>query len=138
MQADPPDTPHRQEITAQEIAESGVNTVSLGSHDGAVFQPLHATRIVKIYPIQEYEMEALNDLGGNATLWTSIGSSALALVAGCVWTMIDAPKETKTNTGAIGFTILCAIIAIAAFYIADKYRGKKKTRLDKILSECKM
>lgn len=104
-----------------------------------MFMPLHVGRKVKIYPIQEHELESLNDLSGNTTLWTSIGSSAVVVVIGCVWDMLQASQETPKppfNQATLAFTILCAVIGVVSFIVAHNYNRRKKTRLEKILSEC--
>lgn len=101
-----------------------------------MFMPLHVGRKVKIYPIQEHELESLNDLDSNYTLWSSIGTTGIGLVAGFAWSILQTPDGTKTSAGAIWFTLLCAAISIASFMIAKRYKIRKGTRLEKILSEC--
>jgi len=92
------------------------------------------SRIVKTYPIQEHELLALDDLGRNSTLWTAIGSAALALVGSCGWSMLQSPDSI--STGAKGFAALLLFVSAASFIISRLYGKRRKSRLEKIMNEC--
>lgn len=81
---------------------------------GAMYHAMHVSRTVKTYPIQEHELYALDDLGGNATLWAAIGSATTALFASCVWDMIQMQPPAHVTAGAKGFAALLFVVSILA------------------------
>jgi hypothetical protein len=103
---------------------------------GAMYHPLHVSRTVKTYPIQEHELLALDDLGRNSTLWTAIGSASLALFAGCIWDMIQMQPPAAASTGAQGFALLLLGVSVVAFWMGRSYGKKRESRLEKIMKEC--
>ena len=119
----------------QQIVTSDENvSVSVEPHGGAIYHALHVSRTVKTYPIQEHELLALDDLGRNSTLWTAIGAATLALVASCVWSMLQ--NSDKVTPGAEGFAALLFFVSVASFLIGCSYGKRRKSRLEKIMTEC--
>jgi len=91
---------------------------------------------VKTYPIQEHELYALDDLGRNSTLWTAISAGAFAILASCVWSMIQLQPPATLSKGEIGFMVLLAVVSVVSFLIGRSYGKKRKSRLEKIMNEC--
>ena len=131
MATEPPGTPSKIVPSEKENV-----IVSVEPHSGAIYHALHVSRTVRTYPIQEHELYALDDLGGNSTLWTAIGSAASALFVSCVWTMICTQPPATTTNAEKGFALLLLVVAFGAFIIGASYRKKRKSRLEKIMSEC--
>ena len=101
-----------------------------------MYHALHVSRTVKTYPIQEHELYALDDLGRNSTLWTDIGSASMALLASCVWDMIQQQPPVPISNGEKGFMALLLFVAVAAFVMGGAYGRRRKSRLQKIMTEC--
>ena len=117
-----------------EPAAEGAASVRIESHIGAMYHALHVSRTVKTYPIQEHELLALDDLGRNSTLWTSIGAATLALFGSCIWSTLQNPD--KVTPGAEGFAALLFFVSMASFIIGCSYGKRRKSRLEKIMAEC--
>jgi hypothetical protein len=129
-----PETASSQEriVTSEEKSVS----VSVEAPTGAMYHALHVSRTVKTYPIQEHELYALDDLGRNATLWTAISAGGFALLASCVWSMIQLQPPAKISNGEVGFMVLLAVVTVVSFLIGKSYGKKRKSRLEKIMNEC--
>lgn len=102
---------------------------------GAIYEPIHAKREVTVYPIQEHELKTLTVLNTQVSLWCSIGSVAIALLASCVWDMTMASAGFAFSRGAIGFVVICAVVASTSFYLAWKFKKDRNDELLKIKSE---
>lgn len=111
-------------------------SVSVESQTGAMYHALHVSRTVKTYPIQEHELLALDDLGRNSTLWTAISAGAIAVLASCVWSMIQLQAPATVSYGEKGFMLLLAVVSIVSFMIGRSYSKRRKSRLEKIMNEC--
>jgi hypothetical protein len=125
-----PDSPSPKVVTKSETS------VSVESHEGAMYHALHVSRTVKTYPIQEHELYALDDLGGNSTLWAAICSASVTLLVSCVWGMLQTRPPNVISNGEKGFIALLAVIAVVSFLFSRSYSKKRKTRLERIMSEC--
>ena len=129
-----PNNPETVPPEKQLVASDSVRVTTESPGGGAIYHALHVSRTVKTYPIQEHELSALDDLGRNSTLWTAIGSASLALLASCVWDMLHA--STPASDGEKGFMVLLAVVSIASFWMGGAYGRRRKSRLEKIMSEC--
>lgn len=109
-------------------------TVQVQTESGAVYRAIHVSRTVKTYPIQEHELDSLDDLGRNSTLWTSIGWGALAFLANCVWSSVQSPS--LPSMGQAAFMLLLLAVGIVALIVGSRYAKRRKSRLAKIMEEC--
>lgn len=134
MATDPPAVPSQKSLVVP--AEAKSVTVVESHEGGAMYHPLHVNRTVKTYPIQEHELSALDDLGGNSTLWAAICSASVTLLASCIWGMLQIRPPNEISNGEKGFMALLAVIAVVSFFISRSYAKKRKTRLERIMSEC--
>lgn len=103
--------------------------------EGALYQPLYTKRSVKTYAIQEHELDSLDDMVGNSKLWTSIGTGTASFAASCAWGMSQA--STASSNGSKAFVALLFVVSAASFYKGHLYDKSRKTRLEKIIAQCK-
>ena len=109
---------------------------SSGKERGAYFSPVHAERIVKVYPILETEMKSLGLLNTLATTLFSIGTGLLTF---CVGLHFDISIESGPTTAArnevhlaYAICITLGVLALIGASVAACYRHSE---LAKILSE---
>ena len=100
---------------------------------GAVYEPVHGTRKVKIYPIQEHELNTISICNSQVTLWSSVASAFIALIAACVWDLVT--SEIPDKTTAFTFIVACAIVSLVSIIIASYYWHQKRNELDQIKKE---
>jgi hypothetical protein len=115
-------------------AENTEITIS-PSQPGAVYKSIHTTRAVRIYPIQEHELENLADLASDNTLWSSISAAALILIIERAWDWIVMPKGQEISPSAIGLMIFASLVCIYGWIKAWSARRTIRQRLTKIESE---
>jgi len=106
------------------------------SRPGAVYHPLHVKRMVKIYPIQEHELHALQNLSAEKTLWSSVASGALALLLGCLWEWSQLPKGASLGKESTLLLVITSSVAVFGFMKAELNKREAKVRLKKLLEEC--
>lgn len=107
--------------------------ISIETPAGAVYQPLHVGRKVKIYPIQEHELNTIGVHNSQVALWSSIGTSAVVLIVSCIWDEIQ--NSEPVSGGAVGFMILCGLAALVSGVLAWRANSAKKSQLQAILEE---
>lgn len=138
-----------ESVSSAVISGTNLSTPS----NGTVFSVVNTTRYVKMYPIAEHEMEALDDSDENTAKWDAIKSGSFMLGVGCVWSVVQtwshAPSaisfsltspSTWSYPGSIGesaFIVICFVISWHAYKEAERYRKQKKTRSDKIKAQSK-
>jgi hypothetical protein len=88
---------------------------------------------VNTYSIQGRELDAINGLGMNALLWTSIGSVAASQVVTCVWSSIQ--SAASVSGSSLGFYLLCLGVACVAFLKAYRCESRKSARIETILAK---
>lgn len=124
----------KQDPSERVLPVSEPQSLITTSQGGAIFQPVHAKRMVKIYPIQEHELLALDDLGRHSTLWTAIGTGALSFSASCFWSMSQNASSSEPAPKALAWLLL--VISFASFIAGFSYGKRRKSRLEKIIAEC--
>jgi hypothetical protein len=88
------------------------STIAVAERGGSKFLSIHVERSVKIYPVQENELEAFTSLNITATTAFSLSASFLFFGAGTLVNhlLVDAPQA-----GALGLLLVieigCAVLA---------------------------
>lgn len=102
----------------------------------AIYRPLHVERHVTIYPIQEHELESLEDTNKNSAVWASIATGAFTLLLGCVWDCIS--SDAVKPLPATFFMVCCIAVMGIGTYLSWSYRVRINERLAKIRSESRI
>lgn len=105
------------------------------STGGCHFITVHSSRKVTIYPIQDHELESLDDASGSNTLWNSIGAFFVALFGAGVYDALGRDEKNPMLIGQKGFLGFCFLVSIFSFFQAWVYRKKRKGRLQAIKDE---
>jgi len=102
--------------------------------EGALHTPLYVERQVKIYPIQENELETISLLNTGVSLFCSFACAVLVYMATIAWDMyasID-PATSRAGTGVI---VICALVILLFFGIASYCGYRRKNVLQSIQSQ---
>jgi len=126
--------PDPSPIQNRDIVVSSEKPLSVDAYSGCILQTINTTRSVKAYAIQEHELYSLDDLGRNSKLWTAIGAALFSFSASCFWSISQSTTTVEAGSKALA-TVLMAI-SIVAFGAGAFYGRKRKSRLEKIISEC--
>lgn len=66
---------------------------------------------MKMYLVQENELKTISVFNSQMTLWSSIGTGALALVVACLWDLVTSDVDSRTGVVFCIATLLVAAIS---------------------------
>ena len=102
------------------------------SKRGAVCRTIHADREITMHLFAKHELRTLATHNSQMTLWSSIGSATLALVAACIWDMITAEVNYCT---AGAFCGACVVVAAIAFTIAHWNYLDRERQIQEVMED---
>src|SRR5690348_12802820 len=108
------------------------------SAPGAVYNPIHLVRDVRIYPIEEHELTTLNLFSGIVTVVASIASLALAFGLSCWWDVMANPGDKAKVALGHGVMAVCGVVIVISAAIGYWAQHSKNNELTKILSESRV
>lgn len=91
---------------------------------------------MRIYAIQQHEMDAMRVLESQRAAWCSVAASAAVLAVHRLWRSWHGPGDP--NAAPIASAILCAVAAAVAFAIARRFCCAKRAQLRAILQETEL
>ncbi len=131
-----PDAP-KPDHAGTQIAQVEKSEITVSpSQPGAIYKPVHTTRAVKIYPIQEHELENISDLNNDSTFWATVSGAALWMITDRLWDWFILSPSEKITPQSITCVVIAAVVSFLGAGKAFLSRRKIKTRLKKILEEC--
>jgi hypothetical protein len=117
-------------VNSIESTKAGIVT----SQPGAAHLPLYMVRQVKIYPIQENELNSLALLSNVFTGVMTIAGGVVGFLVSILWDMATSPEESKRTIG-MPVAIVCVVVILACGAIAIWSRQNRGSELARILSE---
>lgn len=100
---------------------------------GSLYVPVHGDRRVNIYPIQEHELKTISICNTQMSLWCSIGTGFLFLIASGIWDMCT--SEADQAKGSIPLLVLFGVIVVSSYVIAGYHWWIKGSEIDAIRKE---
>lgn len=132
--SDPSDAQAESEAMVTHTTFFSPKTVSPNE---SFYQPIHAGRKVKTYPIQEHEMDMLSSMNRNSMIWFTAMSMALTGLLACVWDVLPSGQD-----GAWGFTpqrlffmALLGAVSYACYHFGTMFQRERSSLIEKIKSE---
>ena len=114
----------------------GTATIATTVH-GASYQAVYTTRQVRIYAMNESDLENLSIFSNITTGAVSIGSALVGFGAGIWWDVVTAGDQATRSVGT-PIIIVLLVVVLACGVVGWLANRKKKGRLQNIRNESRV
>lgn len=90
-------------------------------------------RVVKQYAISEHELTTISVCNAQVSIWSSVMSACLALIAACIWDIVT--TEDVNKSAATVFIVFVGIFASISAGLAVYHYFAKKREIKAIKDE---